>query len=64
MGKSKEICCPLCGAVVGAYDGRSSTNPIYRCKSCNTRVLYRIAIEESEILPKPPRVCSSGVTFC
>lgn len=64
MRKPCAICCPLCGEVVGTYDGRTSTNPIYRCKSCDTRVLYRIETEESVVLPKPQRVCSSGVTFC
>ncbi len=63
MGKPCEINCPLCGQVVGTYDGRASTNPICRCKSCEKRVLYRIATEESEVLPAPRRVCSSGLTF-
>lgn len=63
MNKPLKIPCPICGAYVGTYDGRASTNPICRCTACGKRVLYRVDTGEIEILPEPKRVCSSGLTF-
>lgn len=63
MAETKTIYCPRCGHKATIYDGRSSINPIAKCRKCKKLVIYDIAKDEAKLKDVPQRDCSSGMRF-
>lgn len=59
----KTIYCPRCNRKVATWDGKSSINPIGKCKKCNWLIIYDLNREELRIKDVPDRATSSGLTF-
>ena len=63
MAEPKTIYCPMCKRRVTQWDGKSTINPLSRCRKCNVMVIYDIQNENTKITDKPVRNQSSGLTF-
>lgn len=63
MNQPKIIFCPKCKRKVATYDGKSTIDVISRCYKCNKRVIYHIETGVTELKKRPPRNCSSGISF-
>lgn len=63
MAESKTIYCPRCGRKAAFYDGRTTINPIARCRKCNKLVIYNVAKGAVTMKAVPERNCSSGMRF-
>lgn len=63
MAEPKTIYCPMCKRRVTQWDGKSTINPLARCRKCNVMVIYDIQNENTKITDKPVRNQSSGLTF-
>lgn len=61
--KPRTILCPQCFRKVGTHDGRSTINPIVKCKNCNKLVVYDIETGKREVKPIPERTQGSGMRF-
>ena len=63
MAEPKTIYCPMCKRRITQWDGKSTINPLARCRKCNVMVIYDIQNENTKITDKPVRNQSSGLTF-
>ena len=63
MAEPKTIYCPMCKRKVTQWDGKSTINPLGECTKCKKLVIYRIDSNVTEIIIKPERKQSSGLTF-
>lgn len=63
MAEAKKIYCPRCHRAVATYDGRSTINPIAKCRKCQKLVVYDIEKDSVTMKKMPKRVCSSGMRF-
>lgn len=63
MAEPKTIYCPMCKRRVTQWDGKSTINPLARCRKCNVMVIYDIQNENTKITDKPVRNQSIGLTF-
>lgn len=58
-----KIYCPRCGRKVTSWDGKSEINLLAKCTNCNMLVKFDVNTEKTEIIRKPVRKQSSGLTF-
>lgn len=63
MVEPKKIYCPRCGRKTMVYDGRSTINPIAKCRKCKKLVIYDIEKDSVTMKDMPKRDCSSGMRF-
>lgn len=63
MAEPKTIYCPMCKRRVTQWDGKSTINPLAKCRKCDVMVIYDIQNENTKITDKPVRNQSSGLTF-
>lgn len=58
-----EIKCPNCRWSVGSVSAGMGDKTI-KCKICGKYIRYKCRSNEIEIMSRPERVTSSGLTFC
>lgn len=63
MENPKKIYCPRCKRKTMEYDGRSTINPIAKCRKCQKLVVYDIEKDEVYIKDVPKRDQASGMRF-
>lgn len=63
MAEQKIVYCPRCHRAVTKWDGKSTINPLGKCTGCRKLVIYRVDSDVTEIIIKPERKQSSGLTF-
>lgn len=63
MAALRIIYCPKCGRKVTKWDGKSSINPVAKCRNCNKLVAHNINTGITEMKNIPERTTSSGMTF-